>query len=333
MAVNKVEYDGDTLIDLTSDTVTSDTLLEGVTAHDATGASIVGTYAVTSNAVNSVYYGTCSTAAATSAKSITCSDFVLETGATVYVKFTYANTVSSVTLNVNSTGAKTVYWGSSTNCSYTWQANETVGFVYDGTYFQMIKDKTATTSYYGLTKLSSSISSTSPTLAANSAAVKAMKDLFSWKTLYSNTLSSASTSNISITTDIQADTFEINELELTWYTPSQSAAYTKTFKVYGNVSSASDNYLLFESAASFDPNTLACYGYLKMNCNNSGQWSGYASYKTGSSTTSSGTLLGVQNTAGTTIGSTLTQILIDPDGNLPSGTKFVITGRYNPFLY
>lgn len=285
-----------------------------------------------SNVSNPVYYGACVTAAGTTAKVVTCSDFVLETGATIYISFTSANTVSSVTLNVNDTGAKTVYWGSSTSCSYAWQAGETVGFVYNGTSFQMIKDGPATTTYYGLTKLSNSISSTS-TLAATPYAVKTLKDLFSWRTLYSNTSSSASDGNILIQTDIQTNSFEINEFELTWYTPSQSAAYTKTFKVYGNVSSTSNNYLLFESAASFNPNTLACYGYLKMNCNNSGQWTGYASYETGSSTTSSGTLLGVQNTAGTTIGSTLTQITIVPDGNLPSGTKFVVTGRYNPFLY
>ena len=43
MAVSKVVYGGETLIDLTSDTVTPETLLEGVTAHDASGAVIVGT--------------------------------------------------------------------------------------------------------------------------------------------------------------------------------------------------------------------------------------------------------------------------------------------------
>lgn len=43
MAVNKVTYGGETLIDLTGDTVTADTLAEGVTAHDASGAEIVGT--------------------------------------------------------------------------------------------------------------------------------------------------------------------------------------------------------------------------------------------------------------------------------------------------
>ncbi len=41
--VNKVVYDGDTLIDLTEDTVTAATLMSGYTAHDRSGASITGT--------------------------------------------------------------------------------------------------------------------------------------------------------------------------------------------------------------------------------------------------------------------------------------------------
>lgn len=43
MAVNKVVYSGQTLVDLTADSVTADTLMEGVTAHDASGEEIVGT--------------------------------------------------------------------------------------------------------------------------------------------------------------------------------------------------------------------------------------------------------------------------------------------------
>lgn len=43
MAVNKVDYAGQTLIDLTADTVTPETLMSGVTAHDASGNPIVGT--------------------------------------------------------------------------------------------------------------------------------------------------------------------------------------------------------------------------------------------------------------------------------------------------
>lgn len=44
MAINKVEYGGNTLIDLTSDSVNSESLLSGVTAHDKSGNPITGTF-------------------------------------------------------------------------------------------------------------------------------------------------------------------------------------------------------------------------------------------------------------------------------------------------
>ncbi len=43
MAINKVIYGGNTLIDLTADTITADKLAKGVTAHDKSGAVITGT--------------------------------------------------------------------------------------------------------------------------------------------------------------------------------------------------------------------------------------------------------------------------------------------------
>ena len=43
MAVNKVVYGKETLIDLTGDSVTAEKLLEGETAHNAAGERIVGT--------------------------------------------------------------------------------------------------------------------------------------------------------------------------------------------------------------------------------------------------------------------------------------------------
>lgn len=43
MAVNRVDYGGSTLIDLTADTVTADSLLSGFTAHGADGEPIIGT--------------------------------------------------------------------------------------------------------------------------------------------------------------------------------------------------------------------------------------------------------------------------------------------------
>ncbi len=43
MAINKVVYGGNVLIDLTADTITADKILDGYTAHDKSGAVITGT--------------------------------------------------------------------------------------------------------------------------------------------------------------------------------------------------------------------------------------------------------------------------------------------------
>lgn len=88
-------------------------------------------------------YGTCGTAAATAAKVVTCANFdKLITGVFIIVKFTYGNTAtSSVTLNVNNTGAISVrrFQGNTLNSMYPgWRASECVMFVYDGTYWQIL---------------------------------------------------------------------------------------------------------------------------------------------------------------------------------------------------
>ena len=46
MAVNKVVYGNTTIIDLTADTVEAGKMMNGVTAHDASGATITGTASV-----------------------------------------------------------------------------------------------------------------------------------------------------------------------------------------------------------------------------------------------------------------------------------------------
>lgn len=130
------------------------------------------------------YYGTCSTAAATVAKVVSCAGFTLETGATVAVKFTYTSTASSPTLNVNSTGAIAIkQYGTTAPNTYHWRPGEVVLFVYNGTNWELISKSTATTTYYGLTKLSSAIDSTSTTLAATPYAVKQAYDRNSWASI------------------------------------------------------------------------------------------------------------------------------------------------------
>lgn len=46
MGINKVIYNGQVLVDLTSSTVTPETLLEGVVAFNSSGDKIVGTYVI-----------------------------------------------------------------------------------------------------------------------------------------------------------------------------------------------------------------------------------------------------------------------------------------------
>jgi len=107
----------------------------------------------------------------------------LEEGNTIFVKFTNAQTYNgTATLNVNLTGAKNITRvGTTTTTRYWWTAGEIVGFVYDGTNYVMIDKGAATTSYYGLTKLSSAINSTSTSLAATPSAVKQAYDLANGK--------------------------------------------------------------------------------------------------------------------------------------------------------
>ena len=125
------------------------------------------------------YYATCATAAATQAKEVTITDFTLETGVVIVVKFTNANTYNGTArLKINSLTAIDIATVGTTKTSrYHWTAGEALTFVYDGANFVMINTGIATTSYYGVTKLSSSTSSTSASLAATPAAVKAAYDL------------------------------------------------------------------------------------------------------------------------------------------------------------
>lgn len=111
----------------------SSTSTKWATARNINGMSVDGS----SNRVN---YGTCSTAAATAAKTVACTGFALVTGAEITVKFTVTNTADSPTLNVNSTGAKPVYYrGSAISKGYL-AANRTYTFRYNGTQYELVGD-------------------------------------------------------------------------------------------------------------------------------------------------------------------------------------------------
>ncbi len=101
-------------------------------------SAITSVTATVARAQLSFGYGTCSTAAATAAKTVTLSNFALISGARMTVKFTYANTNTATTLNVNSTGAKQMYFAGSRLDGSTIVASDIVDFVYDGTYWQIL---------------------------------------------------------------------------------------------------------------------------------------------------------------------------------------------------
>ena len=103
------------------------------TARNINGLSVNGT-------ANRVNYGTCSTAAATQAKIVSCTGFSLTTGSEITVKFTVTNTASNPTLNVNGTGNKAIkYRGSNITAGYL-AANRTYTFRYDGTNYDLVGD-------------------------------------------------------------------------------------------------------------------------------------------------------------------------------------------------
>lgn len=84
---------------------------------------------------NLIWYGTCGTAAETTAKTVTCAGFELVTGATIAVKFSNTNTMTAPTLNVNSTGAVAIKRksGGTESLVGLWNAGSVLMFTYDGT--------------------------------------------------------------------------------------------------------------------------------------------------------------------------------------------------------
>lgn len=168
MAISKVIYGDDTLIDITDSTIDSDNMLQGTVGYDSAGVRTVGsaviptvndsTITIQENGntvdtftlnqssdktidipVNQSYYGTCVDNGDVVAKTVTISNqnFKLAIGAVVSVKFSSANTASNVTLDVNSTGAKSIYYNtavyagaSTTVCG---NANNVCTYIYDGT--------------------------------------------------------------------------------------------------------------------------------------------------------------------------------------------------------
>lgn len=111
---------------------------------------------------NKIFHGTCATAAATAAKVVQCEEFTssdLVAGAVLLVTFSATNSgaVGSLTLNVNSTGAKKIQYinngtrGNLSNAGYL-KASTTYLFVFDGTYWLFLHNYNSNTTYSALTQ-------------------------------------------------------------------------------------------------------------------------------------------------------------------------------------
>lgn len=82
-------------------------------------------------------YGTCSTAASTTAKVVSLSGYSLVTGGIVSVKFTYA-VPASATMNINSTGAKSIYYSGAAITAGIIRAGDTATFIYYGGKYHLL---------------------------------------------------------------------------------------------------------------------------------------------------------------------------------------------------
>ena len=132
---------------------------------------------------NIIHYAVCSTAAATAAKTVNLTGFVLGIGARILVRFDTTNTAEAPTLNVTGTGAKAIRYKNATVTASVLAAKAIREFVYDGAYWQIVGDLDSNTTYgaastskAGIVQLSSAVNSTSETQAATSKAVKEAYD-------------------------------------------------------------------------------------------------------------------------------------------------------------
>ena len=142
----------------------------------AANANITFTYDGTYWRVDSEprsWYGTCSIAAGTAAKSAVINEAVICKGTNVTLNMTSENTNASATLNITSTGAKNIYYGTTTtrpttSNGYGWTAASTVTFVFDGAYWRLGD----TSALAGLASVKSTVTEHSTSIQQNAEAIQ-----------------------------------------------------------------------------------------------------------------------------------------------------------------
>lgn len=127
-----------------------------------------------------IFYGTCETAASTQTKAVTITGLsALQAGDIFGVLMTNGQSYNGTPkLKINTLDAINIRRVDGKNAArYEWAAGQLVVFSYTGSYFVITGGGVASTTYYGKTKLSSAIDSTSEALAATPNAVKQAYDL------------------------------------------------------------------------------------------------------------------------------------------------------------
>lgn len=144
MAVNKVVYGSETLIDLTEDTVTADTVADGYSVHLASGVRTTGTakYAASpvanGNAIytNAILYGQVDSTSTSKLFTATVPGVTeYYDGLTVVLKNGVVTSASGFTININGLGGKPAYTNMAAATAETtiFNVNYTMMFIYDST--------------------------------------------------------------------------------------------------------------------------------------------------------------------------------------------------------
>lgn len=126
-----------------------------------------------------IWYGTCSTAAATRDKAVSITGVTAYESGDIYI-ITFENAQDyngGPRLNVNGLGVKNIRRATGSNAArYQWVAGETLALLYDGTYMLALNNGLATTTYYGLTKLVTNATSTSTGTALTPSSLNAYSE-------------------------------------------------------------------------------------------------------------------------------------------------------------
>ena len=218
-----------------------------------------------------VWYATSSSNASSSTKSARTQGgggaFTLQTGTVVFVKFAYQNTsTNTLSLNVDSSGSKSVYVnGSQTDASYTWKANDVVGFVYDGTYWRMLSHGKADSTTYGLVKIGTSYTSSSSSTVPTNSQLYSVYTIANNKQdqLYAGQGISISGNTISATNAGSTYTYSgavdtTNNSFTTTITDNNSVAQNVTLNAGNNITFSSST-ALGKVGPTIVPNTTAAY--------------------------------------------------------------------------